>query len=35
MPLQAVESSRLYRQIAEQLRGLITEGEFAAGTRLP
>ena len=35
MPLQAVESSRLYRQIAEQLRGLITRGEFAAGTRLP
>lgn len=35
MPLQAVESSRLYRQIAEQLRGLIVDGEFAAGTRLP
>ncbi|HEX2544523.1 MAG TPA: FadR/GntR family transcriptional regulator [Ramlibacter sp.] len=35
MPLQAVESSRLYRQIAEQLRGLITGGEFEAGTRLP
>jgi DNA-binding FadR family transcriptional regulator len=35
MPLQAVESSRLYRQIAEQLRGLISGGEFAAGTRLP
>jgi DNA-binding FadR family transcriptional regulator len=35
MPLQAVESSRLYRQIAEQLRGLITGGEFAAGARLP
>jgi len=35
MPLQTVESSRLYRQIAEQLRGLITGGEFAAGTRLP
>jgi len=35
MPLQAVESSRLYRQIAEQLRGLITGGEFATGTRLP
>lgn len=35
MPLQAVESSRLYRQIAEQLRGLIAGGEFAAGTRLP
>jgi DNA-binding FadR family transcriptional regulator len=35
MPLQAVESSRLYRQIAEQLRGLIADGEFAAGERLP
>lgn len=35
MPLQAVESSRLYRQIAEQLRGLISGGEFAAGARLP
>src|SRR5205085_10079705 len=35
MPLQAVESSRLYRQIAEQLRGLIAGGEFAAGGRLP
>ena len=35
MPLQAVESHRLYRQIAEQLRGHITAGEFAPGTRLP
>ena len=35
MPLQAVESSRLYRQIAEQLRALISGGEFAPGTRLP
>src|SRR3954447_16412339 len=35
MPLQAVESQRLYRQIAEQLRGLISGGEFATGTRLP
>jgi DNA-binding FadR family transcriptional regulator len=35
MPLQAVESSRLYRQIAEQLRGLIAGGEFGPGTRLP
>jgi DNA-binding FadR family transcriptional regulator len=35
MPLQTVESSRLYRQIAEQLRGLIAHGEFVAGTRLP
>jgi len=35
MPLQAVESQRLYRQIAEQLRGLISSGEFATGSRLP
>jgi DNA-binding FadR family transcriptional regulator len=35
MPLQAVESQRLYRQIAEQLRGLISAGEFANGSRLP
>src|SRR3954471_2375500 len=35
MPLQAIEPSRLYRQIAEQLRGLIAGGEFVAGTRLP
>lgn len=35
MPLQAVESQRLYRQIAEQLRGLISAGEFATGSRLP
>lgn len=35
MPLQAVESKRLYRQIADQLRTLIRSGEFAVGTRLP
>lgn len=35
MPLQTVEPKRLYRQIAEQLRSLITAGEFAVGTRLP
>lgn len=35
MPLQTVEPKRLYRQIAEQLRSLISQGEFAAGTRLP
>jgi DNA-binding FadR family transcriptional regulator len=35
MPLQTVETSRLYRQIAEQLRGLIAGGEFAPGSRLP
>jgi GntR family transcriptional regulator, transcriptional repressor for pyruvate dehydrogenase complex len=35
MPLQAVEPRRLYRQIAEQLRGLIAAGEFPLGSRLP
>ena len=29
------ETQRLYRQIAEQLRRLIQEGEFAVGARLP
>ena len=35
MPLQTVEPQRLYRQIASQLRTLITAGEFMAGSRLP
>jgi DNA-binding FadR family transcriptional regulator len=35
MPLQTVEPQRLYRQIAEQLRGLMTTGEFSPGSRLP
>ena len=35
MPLQAVENRRLYRQIADQLAGLIERGEFRAGARLP
>ena len=35
MPLQTVEPQRLYRQIAGQLRTLITAGEWAVGTRLP
>ena len=35
MHLQAVESQRLYRQIAGQLRSLIAQGEFASGSRLP
>jgi DNA-binding FadR family transcriptional regulator len=35
MPLQTVEPQRLYRQIAEQLRSLITAGEFTPGSRLP
>ncbi len=35
MPLHQIESRRLYRQIADQLRSLVEQGEFARGTRLP
>jgi len=35
MPLQAVDSRRLYRQIADQITALIEGGEYAAGARLP
>lgn len=35
MPLKSIETRRLYRQIAEQLRKLIAAGEFPAGERLP
>ena len=35
MPLQTVEPRRLYRQIAEQIAGLIESGEFTRGSRLP
>ena len=35
MPIQSIEPQRLYRQIAEQLRQLIAQGEFAVGARLP
>ena len=35
MPLQAVEPRRLYRQIADQISVLISEGEYTAGSRLP
>jgi DNA-binding FadR family transcriptional regulator len=35
VPLEAVEARRLYRQIADQLRGLIDSGEYAVGSRLP
>ncbi|RDJ22308.1 FadR family transcriptional regulator [Bosea caraganae] len=35
MPLEAVESPRLYRQIADQLRQLIDRREFPVGGRLP
>jgi len=35
LPLQAVESRRLYRQIADQIAHLIESGEFPPGARLP
>jgi GntR family transcriptional regulator, transcriptional repressor for pyruvate dehydrogenase complex len=35
MPLQTVEPRRLYRQIADQIGVLISEGEYRAGSRLP
>ena len=35
MPIQTIEPRRLYRQIAEQLRGLVEGGEYAVGSRLP
>jgi DNA-binding FadR family transcriptional regulator len=35
MPIQAVTSQRLYRQIADQLAELIRSGEFQPGARLP
>ncbi len=35
MPLHSIAPQRLYRQIAEQLRALIAQGEFAVGARLP
>jgi DNA-binding FadR family transcriptional regulator len=35
MPIQTIENQRLYRQIADQLSGLIASGEFSNGQRLP
>ena len=35
MPLQSIDSRRLYRQIADQLGQLIKRGDFRAGERLP
>ena len=35
MPLQSVEPRRLYRQIADQISVMISEGEYTAGSRLP
>ena len=35
MPFQSIEPRRLYRQIADQIRTLIRNGEFPVGARLP
>lgn len=35
MPIQTLEPQRLYRQIADQLRTLMSQGEFKPGERLP
>ena len=35
MPIQAIDSDRLYRRIARQLSELISNGEFRPGERLP
>lgn len=35
MPIEAVSSKRLYRQIADQLSELVRRGEFKPGDRLP
>jgi DNA-binding FadR family transcriptional regulator len=35
MPVQVIEPRRLYVQIADQIRSLITTGEFPPGSRLP
>ena len=35
MPIQTIETRRLYRQIADQVTQLIDAGDFRAGTRLP
>jgi len=35
VPLIAVDTRRLYRQIADQIAGLIEKGEYGAGQRLP
>src|SRR5258706_6073061 len=35
MPIQVIETRRLYQQIADQLRELIERGEYPVGSRLP
>ncbi len=35
MPIQAINTQRLYQQAADQIATLIRAGEYAAGGRLP
>ena len=35
MPIEAIESKRLFERIAEQIKTLITSGEYKVGSRLP
>ena len=35
LPIEAIQPRRLYRQIADQLRQLIDQGEYVVGSRLP
>ncbi|HLI14207.1 MAG TPA: FadR/GntR family transcriptional regulator [Alphaproteobacteria bacterium] len=35
MPIQPVETQRLYQQAADQIRSLVRRGEYAPGDRLP
>ena len=35
MPIEIIETRRLYRQIADQIAGLIATGEYTPGMRLP
>ena len=35
MPLEPIESRRLYRRVADHLRSLMERGEFPVGSRLP
>ena len=35
MPIETIETRRLYRQIADQIAGLIASGEYTPGMRLP
>src|SRR5258706_2263355 len=35
MPIQIIQSRRLYQQIADQLRAMIERGEYGPGDNLP